>query len=93
MNTELPKKYQRWAKIRQKGIVKYILVNNVIYRGLFICLFMNGYYYFFHDDFSATQAEVICVTFILASILRGFYIWQVSETGYEKYEKYLLNED
>ena len=93
MNTKLPKKYQRWEKTRQKGMLKFILINGVLYWGLFMCAFINSYYYFRKGIFDLHFALVSCVIFLIGSIFYGYFTWRAHETSYENYKKDILNKD
>ena len=85
MNTSLPKKYQKWEKTRQKGVVKFVLLYWTLGWGIFMCIGMSLFDYF--DGESITPDDIATSLFIycLMGTLCGVFVWSTSENRYQKY--------
>ncbi len=76
------KQLKKWEKIRNKGKMRFILVNGVVYWGVFTALLWS----FFMAKMSGTPfLSYFCVAIIMfpvGGLAFGFLVWKMSEKKY-----------
>lgn len=87
MKNTSPKKYRRWEKQREKGQLKFILINGVLCWGGFMSVFMNLYYYLRNGTVTIDSIAVNSFIFLVMGIIWGALTWAMSENSYQKHLK------
>ncbi len=84
------KDFERWKKLRKKGVLRFVLQNGVLAWGVPVLIVMAFINKPFENGMAPVSAIIHCVVYPIGGIFFGLVLWLTSE---ERYNKELANRE
>lgn len=77
-----PEQLEKWKETRQKGMLRFVLVNGVLAYGMFMFIVMT--FVVHRDKLSVNFICTSAIAWSIAGVLFGFFMWIIGERKFRK---------